>query len=342
MQAVPTLTMAYCRVLTDYLRARGHALAPVLQVLGVSEAELGDADWRIPRVRFNAALEQAIELSEDPFIGLHAGEQVRPAHYGVLGHVMMSCETSRHVIERHRQWHQLVARGEIVEYEETKNLVWLRESLPGGKDLITRAGVECNMAATLTYARWLFGRDIVPAELHFPYPAPADLAEYRRVFRCPMRFDADGLALAIHGGMLDAALPQANPELRQLMEARAARQAAELGLDGDEFLGQLRKVIAARLPQAAPDMDAAAAAMNISARTLQRRLAERGTHYKRALDDTRRDLALSYVRDPQLSLMDAVLLLGFSEQSAFHRAFRRWTGTTPNEYRDSARAGPKR
>lgn len=102
-------------------------------------------------------------------------------------------------------------------------------------------------------------------------------------------------------------------------------------------MGLLRAAIARLLPQTVPDMDAVAAALNVSGRTLQRRLADRGTHFKAALDDVRRDLALGYVGDPQLSLIDIAFLLGFSQQSAFNRAFRRWTASTPGEYRERAR-----
>ncbi|HSW14738.1 MAG TPA: AraC family transcriptional regulator [Solimonas sp.] len=329
----PTLTMAYCRVLTDWLASRGHALGPVLAALDVPEAALADADRRVSRLRFNAALERAIEQTGDPFVGLHAGERVRPAHYGVLGYLMMSCNTSRQIIESHQRWHQLVMQGVEVDYEETGELLRLRETqlpLPG---LLTRPAGECHAASMLSFARWILGRQFRPVDMAFPYPQPPALEEYQRIFQCRLEFDAPCFSLAIHNGALDWPLPQADPELRQMMEAKAARRATELGLEPDPFMGQLRRILAAQLTQQLPDMDSVAAAMNISARTLQRRLGERQTHFKGLLDDTRRDLAIGYVRDLQLSLVEVAFLLGFSEQSAFSRAFRRWTGTTPGEYR---------
>lgn len=327
--------MAYCRVLTDWLQSRGQALGPVLAALDVPEAALADPDRRVSRLRFNAALERAIEQTGDPFVGLHAGEQVRPAHYGVLGYIMMSCGTSRQIIESHQRWHQLVAQGAEVDYEETGELLRLRETLPPLPGLLTRAAGECHMASMLTFARWVFGRQFRPVDVAFPYPQPALLDEYQRVFQCRLVFDAPAFSLSIHNGMLDLPLPQADPELRQMMEAKALRQAKELGLEADPFLAQLRAAIARLLPQAVPEMDEVAAALNISARTLQRRLQQRGSHFKAAFDDMRRDLALGYVRDPQLSLVDIAFLLGFSQQSAFNRAFRRWTESTPGAYRDA-------
>lgn len=329
--------MAYCRVLTDWLAARGHALAPVLAALDVPERALADPDRRVSRLRFNAALERAIGQTGDPFVGLHAGERVRPAHYGVLGYLMMSCDTSRQIIESHQRWHQLVMQGVDVDYEEGEGLLRLRESLPPLPGLLTRAAGECHAASMLTFARWIFGRQFRPVDMAFPYPQPAVLDEYQRIFQCRLVFDAPCFSLSIHNGQLDQPLPQADPELRRMMEARAARQAAERGIEEDGFMGLLRAAIARLLPQTVPDMDAVATALNVSGRTLQRRLADRGTHFKAALDDVRRDLALGYVGDPQLSLIDIAFLLGFSQQSAFNRAFRRWTASTPGEYRERAR-----
>lgn len=329
----PTLTMAYCRVLIDWLASRGHALGRVLAALDVPEAALADADRRVSRLRFNAALERAIEQTGDPFVGLHAGEHVRPAHYGVLGYIMMSCDTSRQIIESHQRWHQLVMQGVVVDYEETGELLRLRESLVPLPGLQTRPAGECHAASMLTFARWVFGRQFRPLDMGFPYPQPPVLDEYQRIFQCRLEFDAPCFSLSINNSELDRPLPQADPELRQMMEGKAARRAAELGLEADPFIAQLRRSLAAQLTQQLPDMDSAAAALNISARTLQRRLGERQTHFKGVLDDTRRDLAIGYVRDLQLSLVEVAFLLGFSEQSAFNRAFRRWTGMTPSAYR---------
>lgn len=332
----PTLTMAYCRVLTDWLASRGQPLGPVLAALDVPESALADADRRVSRLRFNAALERAIEQTGDPYVGLHAGERVRPAHYGVLGYLMMSADTSRQIIEAHQRWHQLVMGGVEVDYEEGQGLLRLRESLPPLPGLVTRPGGECHAASMLSFARWIFGRQFRPVDMQFPYPQPESLDEYRRIFGCELVFDAPCFGLSIRNSELDRPLPQADPELRQMMEARAARQAAELGIEADAFMGQLRAAIARLLPQAVPDMEQVAAALNISERTLQRRLQQRGTHFKASLDDVRRDLALAHVRDPQLSLMDIAFLLGFSQQSAFNRAFRRWADCSPGSYRAAA------
>jgi AraC-like DNA-binding protein len=331
----PALAIAYCRMLTDYLRLKRHPLRGVLEALGIEESALGDPDLYIPRAAFDRALEHAVALTGDAFLGLHAGEQIRPAHYGVLGYVMMSCDTSRQLIERHRRWHQLVARGARIEYEETPDRLTLRETPPEGCSVIRPAG-ECHMSAMLTFARWVFGRQFRPLEVRFPHAAPASLGEYERVFQCRLVFGSPSFGLSIANGLLDRPLPHADAALRESMEARAARLAQALRIEDDDFAVQLRQALGRLLPGASPDLGAVAAALCISPRTLQRRLVARGTNYRKALDAARRELALAYVRDPQLSLVDVAFLTGFSQQSAFNRAFRRWAQRTPLQVRQQS------
>ncbi len=338
MRPDATLTTANCRLLTDYLALRGHDLTPVLNALGIDAGALADTDRRIPRLAFNQALELAMSLTGDDFLGLHLGEHIRPAHYGALGYVLMSCETPRQVMERHARWHQLVHGGEQSSYTVEHGQLKLSQQWPGAPGLVTRAAGECHMASAVSFARWIFGRDIDPLALHFPYPAPADLHEYQRLFRCPLHFDSTRFGISIDAALLDIILPQADAELRALMEARAQRQATELGLHSEPFIAELRRQIAARIPDQVPNMRGVAQALNISSHTLQRRLAQRGSNFKQELDTVRQDLARNWLLAPDISLIEIAFLLGFSQQSAFNRAFKRWCGLSPQAYRQSMQA----
>jgi len=127
-------------------------------------------------------------------------------------------------------------------------------------------------------------------------------------------------------------LAQADPGLRVRMEERAARLAEERSAP-DLLVTRVRELVARGIRDALPDLEAAAASLELSPAALKRRLAERGTSYSKIVDDTRRQLALGYIADATLTLVDVAYLCGFSEQSAFNRAFKRWTGVPPGEYR---------
>ncbi|MGJ8671143.1 MAG: AraC family transcriptional regulator, partial [Oceanococcus sp.] len=286
-----TVTMANCRLLTDYLRKRGDELSAVLAALGISESALADADKRIARQSFNRALDVASTLTGDRFLGLHLGEQIRPAHYGALGYILMSCETPRQAIEQHARWHQLVNGGEQSRYEIRQQQLLLRQSWPSEPGLMSRPAGECHISGALSFSRWIFGTTIDLISLQFPYPQPEDLSEYHRLFGCPLIFDADEFVIAVDSALLDEPMPQADAELRALMQAKAQRQAAEFGLHNDDWLGQLHRHITTHMADQVPDMLLISQAMHISARTLQRRLAQRNTHFKQELDKVRQTLA---------------------------------------------------
>lgn len=273
-------------------------------------------------------------LSGDPFLGLHVGEDIRPVHYGVLGYVLMSCETVQQVMALHQRWHQLVATGQRVVYEVLVDRVDLRIELDFALDRVPRSAVDCHIAHIVTFARWLVGRHADPVEVRLPHAEPAASGEYRRLFRCPVRFASGEIAVSFARDYLNLRLPQGDPELRHQMEARAGRKAAELGLGEDELVDSLKAYISEMLADHVPAIDEAAHHLGSSARTLQRQLSERATTFSGLVGNVRRDTALQYIANHELTLVDIDFLLGFSEQSAFHRAFKRWTGQTPQAFRD--------
>lgn len=334
MTEEPTLATNYISLLTDYLSLRGYDLSQVLHALEISERGLDEAQRRIPVRAFNRALEVACEMTSDPFLGLHIGERIRPAHLSVLGYLLMSCTSPRVAFQLHQRWHQRFTGGEVAEYVYEHDRIWLFWRMPPVPGYISRPAVETSLASSLTFARWLFGVNANPVAVQFPYAAPDDLSEYDRLFGCDMIFDAQCSGLCLGASVLETALPQGDPELHALMQAKAQRIAAEMDLTQDEPIGRVRREIMAGLSQAVPDLENTACRLNISSHTLKRRLAEQNTNFRRELDEVRRRLALGYLKDPKLSLTEITYLLNFSEPSAFHRAFKRWTGESPRSYRE--------
>jgi AraC-like DNA-binding protein len=335
MDGVLTYTTGFCRMLTDHLVARGHDLAPVLATMGATPDDLVDVDGRIPRRAFLDAFELAVELTGDPDLGLHVGESVRPIHFGVLGYLMMSCETMRQAAERHRRWLELIADGERVEYVRRGDRSVHTSHFPDRDPDPPACAIACAAASTVTFVRWLTGPDDGLVRVELPYPEPPSRAEHDRLFRCELVFDAPNLAYWRDAAVVHRPLVQGDAALRRQMEERAAMLAASRGaVDG--VVRDVRTLVARRLAEGVPGLDAAAALLGLTPRALARRLAEHGTSFTKIVDDSRRQLALEYVKDASLSLVDVAYLLGFSEQSAFHRAFKRWTGRAPGEYRRGA------
>lgn len=325
---VNTVSKAYLHALLDHAQARG--LDPA-RLLAGGGPDLDDRDGRVTEAEAAALFERAAELLDDPALGLHAGEGIRPGHYGALGYVAMNCSTLGEALDSLRRYQSLVIDlGGVAMSREDGQLVlaWQPESERPYRQL-----AEFNFAGLLTFTRWLAGRDAHPAWIEFAYAAPADLAEHRRVFGCPLRFDATLYRLALPETVLAAPLIQPDPAMRELMQRLAEQQLRALPREGEDLLARARGLIARRLKQPPVELEWVAAQLAISVRSLQRRLADAGLSFSQLVEDVRRELAERYLSDAAMNLTDIAFLLGYSEQSAFQRAFKRWTGRTPAQFR---------
>jgi AraC-like DNA-binding protein len=189
--------------------------------------------------------------------------------------------------------------------------------------------------------RLLSNARIRPAEVTFAHPAPPDPGPYERFFDGPVRFGQPSTVMHLVPAQLAMPIPRADPVLGSLLREAASRALAEVGsatpaTAPTSLAGQLRDIMAEELQRGGPPGVAAIARrLGMSTRTLRRRLDEEGGSFRELVDDIRADLARGYLADLRLPVSEVAFLLGFSELSAFHRAFRRWEGTTPAAYRQA-------
>jgi AraC-like DNA-binding protein len=195
--------------------------------------------------------------------------------------------------------------------------------------------LEALAVGLITTLGRLTSQTIWPLEVAFSYPAPARTSEHARVFGSVVRFGASESHITFRTTDLDTAVPSANPVLLDVFERHATAIADRL----DQYGPVGRRVInvmANRVKGAAPAIDAVAMELAMSTRSIQRALQDEGTSYQVLLDDVRRELAIRHLMVPGTSATQVAFLTGFSEPSAFARAFRRWTGSTPGAYSASA------
>lgn len=335
-----TSTIGLLRGIIDYCRQRDIPIAPVLAEAQLSESDLSDIDNRIPSERYHHALLKAAELSGDPDFGVHFGEAVKPGHYGVVGLVAMSCEKASELLQLHIRYQSLVGDDTSVEYQVTDDRIELR-TFPKLECMHnSRLRQESTFSSWLTLARWITGLDNhYPLRVDFTHPKPENTDEQHRVFGPTISWEQDVTRVVFDRAVAETPLPQANPALRKQLESQAEEQLiAAGGAQFNPLLQQVQSLIAKSLADGTPDIDNIAAALNLSTRALQRKLAELSTSFSDMLDSTRKELAMSYIGQPHISLTEVAFLLGFSEQSAFNRAFKRWLGATPNTYRKATKA----
>ncbi|AYC33581.1 AraC family transcriptional regulator [Pseudomonas cavernae] len=299
--------------------------------LGLDYAALSDPDARFPQDGMTRLWERAVQLSGNPAIGLNMASVVRPASFHVVGYAAMSSRNLKEAFARLVRYQRIIAEGADLSFRPLGDSYALILAIHGDRLAPARQSAEASLAYTLAFCRWMTSTPLRPRQVLFQGDPPADLAPYQQVFQAPLKFNAEHYALIFERADLETPLPSANEALAQLHDRFAGDYLARFS--GSRVTHQARQVLCRLLPQGEPKRDAVAMALHLSQRTLQRRLQEEGTSFQQLLDDTRRELAVQYLAQANLTLLEISYLLGFADPSNFFRAFRRWFDETPGEYR---------
>ncbi|MDF3834701.1 AraC family transcriptional regulator [Cupriavidus basilensis] len=331
-----TVSLPYLRTVLDYGEAAGIAPADQLAMAGLDPALLDGAGGPAARVRaasYLALLDGLAHAAGDALAGLHAGARFRPRHYAEMGYVVLTTPTVREAILQGIRYEVLANDIGRTRLHETAQGAWMTwEALHGP---LSRHAHELHMATWICFARWLLGDGHFAERIEFPHaPPPGGHAdEYAQVFGCPVVFNAPRHAMHIAPALLARPSMQADAQMQAQMARIAQAQLRALEAGGTGEIAQARAFIGGALHRGEVPIAAVAAHLRLPVRTLQRRLQAQGLSYSALVDGVRRLKAEHYLADPAISLAQLAMLLGFSEQSAFSHAFKRWTQETPNAWR---------
>ena len=326
-----TTSAVWVRSIVDMLAAEGLDVATLLAGAGIDPAVLDAPAARIATEQLSQLWELAVARSGNPAIGLAQHEVVRPASFDVVGYAMMSCADLHTAFERLIRYMLILSDAFTMTLNNERRGYLVSFELFGGSRPVPRARIEYIIVTLLSFCRWISRHEVNPLAIELPYPAPVDLAPYHAAFHCPVSFDAPTSSLLFSPADMTAALPASNPKLAELHERYAGEYLRQF--DRAQISQRAREVIIRRLPDGEPRRNEVAGELHTSERTLQRRLEQEGTSFLKLLDDTRRELAEQYLGRLHLSLGQAAYLLGFSDQTSFFRACKRWFDQSPGRYR---------
>lgn len=332
----PTVTVQYMRILIDYCENHGLAAPVLLRHAKLATDLLSNAEERIAFADFMSLCNSAESLLQDPDLALKVGQEVTAGYYGIHGYSILSAATSGEGLHRSLRYHAMVHTGGRNEFviEDGMAIMSYHSNMQDMPDL-GRFQNELCLSAWVQFARWGSGLTAYsPTYVEFMHAEPADTFRHQQVFNCPLYFSAARNAIAFPAILLELPSPQANPTVLRIMDELSERYLLALGHSNQpEWLNRAQRYIAEYLQNGLPTIEQVAIGIGMSARELQLQLKKNKLLFSKLLDSTRSRLAKSYVCDPTLSLLDISYLLGFSEQSAFTRAFKRWLGKSPGIYR---------
>jgi len=290
-----------------------------------------DPSARLPTSVVDIASRVAAERIVDPAFGLRAARCWHPSNLGALGHAWLASSTLRTALNRLERYNRILSEKATYRLEDAeKGLRLVFDSRR--KDVALAApGVDFALSILVDMCRMNFGASLRPLEVTLRRERPSQPAPWEHFYGCRVQFGAQQDSFLLSRRDADLALPIANRQLAGTLDAVLAKQLAEL--DRSNVAARCKAALVERLASGESPEEDVARDLHMSRRTLQRKLAEADLTYQQLVDDTRRDLALRYVEDPGKSITEITFLLGFSGQSAFTRAFRRWTGRSPTDYR---------
>ena len=322
----------FLKVLAEHLQRQGVEPTSVMpaEALRWGLQHLG----RYPAEAYCQLLLRAAERLNDPLLGLHLGQSIQPAHLGALGYVLLACENLGAALLRIQRYHRLLHDINPIQHHVEGDSMVLQWGVARGKPgaLFDETGIT----AIVQFARSLCGRRLPVRGVDFVNPPPRQTQPFVDHFGCPVRWGQPVTRLVIPLQSLQTPLHQPDPVLLGLMEEQVEAALAHLPDSGD-LIELTRRVVRQLARHGVPELEQVAAELRLSPRVFYRRLAERGQQFRQLRDQALRELAELHLADARLTLADVSELLGYTEQSAFSRAFKRWSGQSPMSWRQGHR-----
>jgi len=328
----PTVSVLGLRAIVMGAAARGLPPEELCARYKIDPKILEDADNRYPARLMVPLWTEVPELVKDANFGLRLGAEIATHGPAIAFHLLRSSRTlGDGLLRLHASWRVFndVHPADYIEEgsRSTLRMKTFHTSLPS-----PRHATEMAFGWIVEVSRRVTGKSHAPESMAFEHSAPADVSEHERLFGCPVTFDAPATELVFERSVLDLPTASYDPELVAILD-RHLRALDEKLPSRETLLKRVRAEAMKLLPTGDATIEHIASALGQSSRSLQRKLHDDGLTFQGVLDDLKHDLAEEYLRERTHSIAEIALLLGFSDQSTFHRAFVRWTGRTPGDVR---------
>jgi AraC-like DNA-binding protein len=327
MSASMYVNGALVGMLIDYLAAK-NIDAPDFQATLV---ELQSQE-RITIQTWIGLLDEVARLTPIPALGLFIGQHIKASQTGIVGYLGLSCGSIGEALTLFERFARLIYDVNSLSMtmeNQTVTICWGSEHVAPGQ-----LADETAISVFLSMVQIIAGRKLYPTKVNFINPEPINVSPYIDFFHCPVTFGGIRTIVEFPAEYLNITLDKKDPMLLDILEDHAKNLLSTLPTD--QFECRLKQLLSEMLKQQqTPSLEHVANRMHTSVRTLQRRLNDHDIKLQELMADVKLDLFKGYIKDPTLTLYDIALLLGYSEQSAFSRAVKRWTGDLPKNFRKS-------
>jgi AraC-like DNA-binding protein len=305
----------------------------LLRSIGMDPDRLLDLNHRYSQDQVTSLWIASVAATSDADFGLKVARHIRPSTFHVVGYAMACSSTLKRAAERFAHSARLISDAALVEFTPVDDSFRLSVDLnTNGRQPIYQT-IDTMLAGFLMLCEWIAAAPVVPLEVTFRHPQPADDRAYRDVFRCKIRYAQPGNSILFRAKDLERPVPSANEELAMILDEMTSKYLALRF--SSRFSGKVREALIRQFPNGEPTKTETARLLNMTSRTLLRRLREENTTFQEVSDHLREELAYDYLVREDCNIEKIAAMLGFSSSSTFSRAFVRWTGQRPSDWREN-------
>ena len=330
-----TTISSWALVIAKTLKDYGADVNATFEQAELNPASLHDANARYPYRNMCRLWDLVIEVTGDQCFGLNTVKHFHPTSLHALGFAWLASRTLKEALERTERYSRIVTSAAEVTFKETTEGYIFRMDVSDASSSRT-ARADAGMATVFHLCRLSYGDEFVPIRTEMKHPAPNCYQRFTEFYGSRVLFDSKYNQFLFDKHHIEKNLPTANVELARTSESIVRDYLAKM--DRDDIVMQVKTKLTSNLSSGAITEKKMADLLHMSPRSLQRKLEAQQQTYRNLLDQTRQELALQYIQDTRLSIGEMTYLLGFSEASNFTRAFKRWTGQSPREYRKATAA----
>ncbi len=322
--------------LIEYAHEKGHDVSSLYELLALPKSHLNREDIRIPSAKMGRIWHKAMELSGDQDIGFHMGIELRATAVRTTSLIMQSCSTVYEALEQGIKYSGLIANALSMRIGESEGSIYI-EFTPREEWLLEPAAVvkDC---LNITFVSMLTSVQVMTAIMHppsilrFSYPKPANLSEYYRAFNCSIKFGQPNNRIGFPKDIGKVKLTTRDQGLLAVLE-KYANEVKESYSATPNFASRTKQLILEMMEPQPPTLETVAQSLNISPRSLQRKIKqESGASYRDLVDTVRQKLCLKYLEDTSRTIDEIGFLTGYADTASFVRAFKRWYGKTPGQW----------
>ena len=332
MQLIRSISATKISSFLNNVHCYGISIEEVIKYAGVNPLILLSPDNRLSGFEAQKIIETAIRLTNDENLGLHQGEHLSKGFSNILGYVLMNCSTLKECWTKYCRYEKIIYSTSISDFQIINNYAVLSNITLDKALESNRQFSEFKISGMLSYIKLLSNENLQLHEVHFTHSKPSNISEYERIFQCKVCFEKSSNTLIFDRELLNISVIEPNEKLLLLFEKNAEEVLKTF--NDNTYANMVTEILLEEIKKCnLPSIENISKKLLLSVRSLQLYLHKEDTSYIKLVQKTRKDMAEKYLNDRTISIDEITYILGFSETSAFHRAFKNWTGVTPTQFR---------